>query len=138
MSAATLIRQAEKDGLRFALTPSRTIKLTGPKDAAERWAPCLREHKAEIVASLAAISGASAEQTDGENYDPDEAAAFWNGITERVDECDRLIHGLCDMRNDDPEHRAALLALRQRMAPDKLDSDIGYLRDQIAKTKGNL
>ena len=135
MSAATLIREAEKDGLRFALTPSRTVKLTGPKDAAEKWAPRLREHKAEIVESLVALSAhtAFAEQSDGYTYDPDESAEFWRNLTARIDEIDRLIHQLCDLRNDSDEHRADLLAVRRRMAPNNIGSDIEYLRGEITR-----
>lgn len=135
MSAATLIHEAEKDGLRFALTPSRTIKLTGPKDAAEKWAPRLREHKAEIVASLAALlpDAADAEQIDGYTYESEEAAEFWRDLIARVDECDRLIHELCDLRNDTDEHCADLLAVRKRMAPTHIDSDTAYLRNDNAE-----
>lgn len=134
MSAATLIHEAEKDGLRFALTPSRTIKLTGPKDAAEKWAPRLREHKAEIVESLAVLSSAAedAEQIDCYAFDPHEAASFWHGFKGRVDECDRLIHELCDLRSDTSEHRAILLEIRKRMAPNSIDGDIAYLQQQVA------
>ena len=134
MSAATLIHEAEKDGLRFALTPSRTIKLTGPKDAAEKWAPRLRERKAEIVESLAAslANEASAEHIDGYDYDPEEAVRFWQGLTARIDECDRLIQVLCHLRGDTDEHRADLLAVRKRMAPVHIDRDLAYLKTQIA------
>lgn len=65
----------------------------------------------------------------------DQAAEFWQSLTARVDECDALIHQLCELRNDEDEHRAALLEQRKRMAPEKLDSDIRYLRAQIAKRK---
>lgn len=126
MSAATLIREAETDGLRLTVTDAGTLKCTGPKPIAERWAPVLREHKAEIMAELIAAN-------DPQNTD--DAAAFWATLTARVDECDQLIHQLCDLRNDEDEHRAALLEQRKRMAPEKLDSDIRYLRAQIAKRK---
>ena len=134
MSAATLIHEAEKDGLRFALTPSRTVKLTGPKDAAEKWAPRLREHKAEIVESLAALgsNAVDAEPIHGYTYDPEEAARFWQNLTARVDECDRLIHQLCDPRNDTSEHRIDLLAVCKTMAPNNLVGDIAYLKTAIA------
>ena len=137
MSAATLIREAERDGLRFALTPSRTIKLTGPKDAAEKWAPRLREHKAEIVESLVALSAhtAFAEHSDGYTYDPDESAEFWRNLIARVDECDRRIQQLCALRGDTDEHRADLLAVRKTMAPDNLVRDIVYLKAAIAEVE---
>ena len=58
MSAATLIREAETDGLRLTVTDAGTLKCTGPKPIAERWAPVLREHKAEIMAVFAQCYGA--------------------------------------------------------------------------------
>ena len=62
-----------------------------------------------------------------------EADDFWDTLRARIDECDALIHQLCDARDDDDEHRAALLAVRKRMAPDKLSSDIRYLRAEIQR-----
>ena len=126
MSAATLIHEAEKDGLRFALTPSRTVKLTGPKDAAEKWAPRLREHKAEIVASLAALSTIAANE-DG----IDEATIFWSNLIDRINWCDILVHTLCDVCGDDQARRDDLILTRQRLAPDMIDGDIRYLLAEI-------
>ncbi len=62
----------------------------------------------------------------------EEADDFWQTLRARIDECDALIHQLCDLRGDDDEHRADLLAVRKRMAPQKLDSDIAYLKAEIA------
>ena len=61
----------------------------------------------------------------------DDAAEFWATLTARIDEADRLINRLCDVRHDDDEHRAALLEQRKRMAPSHLDSDIAYLKREI-------
>ena len=58
-------------------------------------------------------------------------AEFWQGFIDRVNECDRLIHELCDLRNDTPEHRADLLAVRKRMAPARIDDDIKHLCEAI-------
>lgn len=122
MSAATVIRAAETDGLRLTVTDAGTLKCTGPKPIAERWAPQLREHKAAIVAALIAAN-------DPQNTD--DAAEFWATLAARIDECDRLIHRLCDIRQDDDEDRAALLEQRKRIAPEKLDTDIAYLKAVI-------
>lgn len=125
MSAATIIRAAENDGLRLALTDIGTVKCIGPKLIAERWAPRLRQHKAEIVAVLTAANDA--------DLTTDEADDFWQTLRARIDECDTLIHQLCDLRGDDDEHRADLLAVRKRMAPQKLDTDIAYLKNEIQR-----
>jgi len=61
----------------------------------------------------------------------DDAAHFWARLVTRIEECDRLINELCDLREDDDEHRAALLEQRKRMAPTHLDSDIAYLKREI-------
>lgn len=90
----------------------------------ERWAPQLRQHKAEIVAALTAANDAE-QMTEA-------ADDFWQTLRARIDECDALINELCDPRGDDDEHRAALLSQRKRMAPIKLHSDIAYLRAEIA------
>ena len=74
-----------------------------------------------------------AENIDGYHYDPIEAARFWQCFAASVDECDRLIHELCNLRNDSDEHRFDLLAVRKRMAPNSIDGDIAYLKAQVAK-----
>ena len=62
----------------------------------------------------------------------DEAEAFWSTFLARVTECDELINSLCDLRGDDDARRADLLAVRMRMAPQKIDGDIAYLKAEIA------
>ena len=64
-----------------------------------------------------------------------DAAFFWQNLTARVDECDRLIHQLCDLRNDTSEHRTDLLAVRKTMAPNNLVGDIAYLKIAIAEVE---
>ena len=123
MNVETIIRAAENDGLRLALTDVGTVKCIGPKLVTERWAPQLRQHKAEIVAALTAAND-SEQPTD-------EADDFWKTFRARIDQCDALIHQLCDLRGDDDDHRADLLAVRKRMAPQKLDGDIFYLKNEI-------
>ena len=62
-----------------------------------------------------------------------EADAFWQTLPARIDECDRLINQLCDVRQDSDEDRAALLEQRKRVAPEQLAADVRYLREQLAK-----
>ena len=56
MNAETIIRAAANDGLRLAITDTGTVKCIGPKHVTERWAPQLRQHKAEILAVLTAAN----------------------------------------------------------------------------------
>ena len=96
--------------------------------------------KTRSVAESSSVSSSrllanDSENIDGYHYDPIDAARFWQGLTARVDECDRLIHQLCDLRNDTSEHRADLLAVRKTMAPDNLVRDIVYLKAAIAEVE---
>ncbi len=126
MNAATLIRAAENDGLRLALTETGTgtVKCIGSKQVTQRWAPQLRQYNAEILAALTAANDTELPIDDADD--------FWQTLRARIDECDRLIYRLCDLRGNDDGHRADLLAVRKRMAPQKLDSDIVYLKAEIA------
>ena len=88
--------------------------------------------KTGMFASSQSSQG-SIDETDGYTYDPAEAARFWHRFTERIDECDRLIQELCDLRGDTEKHRADLLAARKTMAPANLVCDIAYLKTAIAE-----
>lgn len=52
MTPATIIREAQKEGVRLALYPAGTIKATGDGAAVNRWLAVIREHKAEIIDAL--------------------------------------------------------------------------------------
>ena len=96
--------------------------------------------KTRSVAESSSVSSSrllanDSENIDGYHYDPIDAARFWQGLTARVDECDRLIHQLCDLRNDTSEHRTDLLAVRKTMAPNNLVGDIAYLKIAIAEVE---
>lgn len=98
-------------------------------------------HPAEIAASSKALATSkpapaltlspNSSNSTAHALATPEADEFWQSLTARIDECDRLINQLCDVRNDDDEHRAALLEQRKRMAPTHLDSDIAYLKREI-------
>lgn len=64
----------------------------------------------------------------GQPFAMTEADRFWTTLKARIVECDRLIHRVCDLRGDSDEYRAEMLAIRRRIAPAKLDSDIAYLK----------
>jgi len=52
--AAELIRAAEAAGVHLRLTPEGSCKIAGDPAAVARWAPRLRPHKLEILATLQA------------------------------------------------------------------------------------
>ena len=79
-------------------------------------------------ASHIAFDASNAAANDGE---PEETADFWDGFIDRVNECDRLIHELCDIRGDDQARRDDLICTRKRTAPNNVDSDIKYLCEEI-------
>src|ERR1700730_494263 len=52
MSAAAIIQKAREDGLSLVVTERDTIKVIGPRVAANRWAPELVANKPAILAEL--------------------------------------------------------------------------------------
>lgn len=60
MTPATIIREAQSEGVRLALSPTGTIKATGDGAAVNRWLAVIREHKAEIIDVLKVGAGDTA------------------------------------------------------------------------------
>ena len=60
MTPATIIREAQAEGVRLALSPAGTIKATGDGAAVNRWLAVIREHKAEIIDVLKVGAGDTA------------------------------------------------------------------------------
>ena len=60
MTTATIIREAQSDGVSLALSLAGTIKATGDGAAVNRWLAVIREHKAEIVEALKVGAGKTA------------------------------------------------------------------------------
>lgn len=54
MNPATIIREAQADGVSLTLSPAGTIKAIGDGAAVNRWLPTIRKYKPEILAVLAA------------------------------------------------------------------------------------
>lgn len=52
MTPATIIRQAQADGVTLALSPTGSVKAIGHEQAVTRWLPVIREHKAELLIEL--------------------------------------------------------------------------------------
>lgn len=52
MTPATIIREAQADGVRLTLSPAGTIKATGDGTAVNRWLAAIRESKMEIIEAL--------------------------------------------------------------------------------------
>ena len=97
------------------------------------------EGQSSKVARIAGIALANANageffdsSADASNEPTETPSDWWAMLRARIDECDRLIHELCDLRCDGDARRADLLAVRRRMAPQMLDSDIVYLKSEIA------
>jgi hypothetical protein len=62
MTPATIIREAQSEGVKLALSPTGTIKATGDGAAVNRWLAVLREHKAEIIDVLSEGGPATASR----------------------------------------------------------------------------
>ncbi len=54
MMLQTLIQDATRDGLTLAPTDKGTLRVHGPKAALAKWAPILKERKADVLAALVA------------------------------------------------------------------------------------
>ena len=54
MTPAAIIKQAQADGVKLALSPSGSIKAVGNGEAVNRWLPVIRERKAELLDELRA------------------------------------------------------------------------------------
>jgi len=52
MIPATIIREAQANGVTLLLSATETVKVTGGEDEVSRWVPAIREHKAGIVTLL--------------------------------------------------------------------------------------
>ncbi len=59
MTPATIIREAQADGVRLALSTTGTIKAIGDGTAMNRWLAVIREHKAEIIGALKVGAGST-------------------------------------------------------------------------------
>jgi hypothetical protein len=59
MNPATIIREAQADGVKLVLSPAGTIKVAGDGAAVNRWLAMIREHKAEIIDVLKVGAGAA-------------------------------------------------------------------------------
>jgi hypothetical protein len=60
MTPATIIREAQSDGVKLALSLTGTIKASGDGAAVSRWLPAIREQKAGIVEALKVGAGDTA------------------------------------------------------------------------------
>ena len=60
MTPATIIREAQAEGVRLTLSPAGTIKAIGDGAAVTRWLAAIREHKAEIIDVLKVSPGDTA------------------------------------------------------------------------------
>ncbi len=62
MTPAAIIRQAQAEGVKLALSPAGTIKAAGNGEAVNRWLPIIREHKAELLEELRAANDTAHKQ----------------------------------------------------------------------------
>ncbi|WP_434782372.1 hypothetical protein [Ferrovum myxofaciens] len=57
MTPATIIREAQSEGVRLAITPTGRIKVTGDGAAVNRWLAVIREFKPKIIEALKGCAG---------------------------------------------------------------------------------
>jgi hypothetical protein len=94
-------------------------------------------YKPSEIAGITRIAVANEKRDELPANESGEAPSdWWATLRAKIDQCDQLIHQLCDLRGDDAARRADLLAVRRRMAPEKLDGDIAYLHCEIQQCRG--
>jgi len=81
MTPATIIREAQADGVRLALSPTGTIKVTGNGAAVNRWLSVIRERKAEIIEALKVGAGRTAHLA----AEDESAIRAWLALIEETD-----------------------------------------------------
>ena len=57
MTPAAIIREAQAEGVRLALSPAGSIKASGERAAVARWQSVIRSHKAQIIEALKTEAG---------------------------------------------------------------------------------
>ena len=65
MTPAAIIREAQSEGVRLAISPAGTIKATGDGAVVKRWLNVIREHKAQIINALKAAAPLAANDDAG-------------------------------------------------------------------------
>ncbi len=65
MTPAAIIREAQSEGVRLAISPAGTIKATGDGAVVKRWLTVIREHKAQIINALKAAALPAANDDAG-------------------------------------------------------------------------
>ncbi|MGX2042249.1 hypothetical protein ACWJKU_19285 [Methylocaldum sp. MU1018] len=81
MTPATIIREAQAEGVRLALSTAGTIKASGDGAAVNRWLAVIREHKTEILEVLKASTSDTAPLTDTEET----SIRAWLALIEKTD-----------------------------------------------------
>ncbi len=81
MTPATIIREAQADGVRLVLSPTGTIKATGDGVVVNRWLAVIRERKAEINDALKVGAGGTAPLT----AEDETAIRAWLALIEETD-----------------------------------------------------
>ena len=109
MTPATIIKQAQADGVMLALSPTGTIKAVGTEQAVTRWLPVIRQHRAELITELRAANDCAYEAV------PDPAAeARRQRVIALLRENPGLLYAVTTDANAVPEAVLLTLAIRER------------------------
>ena len=109
MTPATIIKQAQADGVMLALSPTGTIKAVGSEQAVTRWLPVIRQHRAELITELRAANDCAYEAL------PDPAAeARRQRVVAMLAENPGIQYAVTTDADADPEVVILILAIRGR------------------------
>ncbi len=124
MTPATIIRDAQAEGVKVTLSPSGTIKAIGEGVAVNRWLTALRDYKTEIATMLKA--GGQTAANDPEQAGPD--LPLLAAIVE--------YHALIDRLTCSEEERRGYHALANQRSAEHILSDLPALRVVVDRQRG--
>ncbi len=111
MMIGKFLLEATKAGITFEVEGDK-LTVEGPDDALDRFLPAIKSRKPEILDYLG----------------PDPV----DGVLDAIKEFDALIHRLCELRGDPPEHRENLLHARRCMSPASVPGDLDQFRRKVS------
>lgn len=85
MTPGAIIREAQAEGVRLAISDTGTLKATGDGAAVESWLPTIRRHKDALIAELQGAANDPAAAIDREAFDERAAILEFDGGLSRAE-----------------------------------------------------
>jgi len=104
MTPAAIIAGARADGIFLAVTPDGGLTFKGPRVAADKWVPILKDAKPAIVAHLSRAQRSAWDASDWRAYFDERAAIveYDGGMSRREAEAQAMAECITEWRNRHP------------------------------------